>query len=192
MGLILVQECGSHRTWSANEALLLKTLGSQIAVALNATKLRRLVRSLAGTDSNTGFLPRSAYLDCLLAEAERAKTNNMPVSLTLLELDNGADIHKTLGDKGLQDLMAEMDQCILGSVRQNDIAIRYNPYAVAIILPDTPREPSDEGLGETGKSPYQNPGLGKPDYVLRGGRRNGLERSVQLRRRRDRADQPHP
>jgi len=162
LGLILVQECGSHRTWSANEALLLKTLGTQIAVALNATKLRRLVRSLAGTDSNTGFLPRSAYLECLLAEAERAKTNDLPVSLTLLELDNGADIHKTLGDKGLQDLMAEMGQCILGSVRQNDIAIRYNPYAVAIILPDTPVNQATKVLEKLGKVLTQLRASGNP------------------------------
>ena len=142
IGLIVLEACGNPRSWKPNEGLLLGTLGSQIAVALNTTKLRRLVRTLAGTDSNTGFLPRSAYLDCLMAEASRAKDQDTPVSVSLFELDKGADHYGKVGDKGLQELMETVGKTILASVRQTDITIRYSPYSIALIFPDTPLEPA--------------------------------------------------
>ena len=142
IGLIVLEACGNPRSWKPNESLLLRTLGSQIAVALNTTKLRRLVRTLAGTDSHTGFLPRSAYLDCLMAEVSRAKDQDTPVSVSLFELDKGAALYRKVGDKSLQELMQAVGKSILGSVRQNYITIRYSPYSIALIFPDTALEPA--------------------------------------------------
>ena len=142
IGLIVLEACGNPRSWKPNESLLLRTLGSQIAVALNTTKLRRLVRTLAGTDSHTGFLPRSAYLDCLMAEVSRAKDQDTPGSVSLFELDKGAALYRKVGDKGLQELMEAVGKSILGSVRQTDITIRYSPYSIAFIFPDTALEPA--------------------------------------------------
>lgn len=142
IGLIVLEACGNPRPWKPNESLLLKTLGSQIAIALNTTQLRRLVRTLAGTDSSTGFLPRSAYLDCLMAEVSRAKDQDTSVSVSLFELDKGAALYGKVGDKGLQELMEAVAKSILGSVRQTDITIRYSPYSIALIFPDTPLEPA--------------------------------------------------
>ena len=68
-GLLLLEQCEAPRTWSPGESLLLKAITTQVVIAINNTKLRRLVRSLAGTDPETGLLPRSAYLECLLSEA---------------------------------------------------------------------------------------------------------------------------
>ena len=142
IGLIVLEACGNPRSWKPNESLLLRTLGSQIAVALNTTQLRRLVRTLAGTDAHTGFLPRSAYLDCLMAEVSRAKDQDTPVSVSLFELDKGAALYRKVGDKGLQELMEAVGKSILGSVRQTDITIRYSPYSIAFIFPDTALEPA--------------------------------------------------
>jgi GAF domain-containing protein len=72
-GLLLLEQCQVPRHWKDIEKMLARTVASQVAIALNSTRLRRLVRSLAGTDPATGLLPRSSYLDCLLAEALRAE-----------------------------------------------------------------------------------------------------------------------
>src|SRR5208337_3754773 len=71
-GLLLLEQCEAPRTWSPGESLLLRATATQVVIAINNTKLRRLVRSLAGTDPETGLLPRSAYLECLLSEARRS------------------------------------------------------------------------------------------------------------------------
>ncbi len=64
-GLLLLEQCESPRTWTPGESMLLKAIATQVVIAINNTKLRRLVRSLAGTDPETGLLPRSAYLECV-------------------------------------------------------------------------------------------------------------------------------
>ncbi|MBI1983601.1 MAG: tetratricopeptide repeat protein, partial [Acidobacteria bacterium] len=61
-GLILVEQCESRRAWAPAESILLGAIVTQISVAVKNTKLRRLVRSLAGSDEETGLLPRSSYL----------------------------------------------------------------------------------------------------------------------------------
>ncbi len=137
-GLLVAEQCYSPRLWTAGESLLLKALAPQIVTAVNNSKLRRLVRSLAGTDPETGLLPRSSYMDCLLAEAQRAKEQSQALSVCLLEPENAADLMKTLGETGGHQYFTRLSKIVTSAVRQNDIAIRYSPFSIALIFPDTP------------------------------------------------------
>ena len=136
-GLLLLQQCDGPRAWTGSESLMLKAIATQVVIAINNTKLRRLVRSLAGSDDETGLLPRSSYLDCLLAESGRAKELAQPVSVCLLEPDNPATLAKTLGEAGMQRYYQQVTKVLLANLRQSDTAIRYSPYSIAVIFPDT-------------------------------------------------------
>lgn len=137
-GLLLVQQCQSPRHWTESEIVLARTVASQVSIAINSTRLRRLVRSLAGTDPTTGLLPRSAYLDCLLAEARRAEEQSRPLSVCLLEPVNAAGLIQTFGHAQMQSYIQQVSRVVSSLVRQNDIAIRYGPSTIALCLPDTP------------------------------------------------------
>lgn len=137
-GLLLVEQCQAPRHWKNSERLLARTVASQVAIALNSTRLRRLVRSLAGTDPATGLLPRSAYLDCLLAEASRAEEQSRPLSVCLLEPVDAATLARKLSDEGMHSYIQQAGSTVSSHVRQNDIAVRYGPYTLALCLPDTP------------------------------------------------------
>ena len=139
-GLLLVEQCNRTRVWSTGETLLLKAIATQMILAVNNSKLRRLVRSLAGTDEETGLLPRSSYLDCLLSEGQRAQEQMHPLTVCLLEPDNAATLVKTLGDAGLQRYLQQLSKALLSSLRQNDIAIRYSPCSIAVVFPDSALE----------------------------------------------------
>ncbi len=136
-GLILVEQCEGRRTWTPNDVVLLQTIATQVVIAVNNTKLRRLVRSMGGADQATGLLPRSSYLDCLLTEAARAKELSKPLSVCLLEPENPASLLRALGDAGLQRYLQQIAKALQSNLRQNDIAVRYSPCSIAIILPDT-------------------------------------------------------
>ena len=136
-GLLLLEQCDGPRDWSPGETLLLKAISTQVVIAVNNTKLRRLVRSLAGSDPETGLLPRSAYLDCLLAESQRSKDQNQPLSVCLIEPENSANLMRTLGEAGVQRFTLQLSKTLTASIRQNDIAIRYSPLTFAVVLPDT-------------------------------------------------------
>jgi tetratricopeptide (TPR) repeat protein/GGDEF domain-containing protein len=136
-GLLLVEQCDTHRAWSAGEIVLLNAISTQVVIAVSNTKLRRLVRSLSGTDEETGLLPRSSYVDCMLSEAARAKNQSQPFSVCLLEPENPSAVVKALGDAGLQRYLKQVSKALQSSMRQNDIAIRYNPCSIAVLFPDT-------------------------------------------------------
>jgi tetratricopeptide (TPR) repeat protein/GGDEF domain-containing protein len=137
-GLLLLEQCQTPRRWTDGEKVLARTVASQVAIALNSTRLRRLVRSLAGTDLSTGLLPRSAYLDCLLAEAGRAKEQLKPLSVCLMEPSAAATVSRRFSNAKIQSYIQQVGNAVSSHVRQNDIAIRYGPYTIALCLPDTP------------------------------------------------------
>ncbi len=136
-GLLVLEHCEAPHRWTPSESLPLKALATQVVIAVNNTKLRRLVRSLAGTDPETGLLPRSSYLDCLLAEAQRSRDQSQPLSVCLLEPENPTSLVKSLGDAGVQRYIQQLSKALLSALRQNDIAIRYSPLSVAVVFPDT-------------------------------------------------------
>ncbi|HEV2350570.1 MAG TPA: tetratricopeptide repeat protein [Terriglobia bacterium] len=136
-GLILIEQCDRCRAWTPGEVVLLTTLGTQVVIAVNNTRLRRLVRSLAGSDEETGLLPRSSYLDCLLSEAARAKQQSQPLSVCLVEPQDPTGLVRSLGDAGVQRYFQQISKVLQSNLRQNDIAIRYSPCAIAVVYPDT-------------------------------------------------------
>jgi len=135
--LLLLEQCEAPHAWTPGESLLLKATATQVVIAINNTKLRRLVRSLAGTDPETGLLPRSAYLECLLSEAQRSKDQSQPLSVCLLEPENPHALMKALGDARVQRFVIQMGKALTPALRQNDISIRYSPLSVVVVFPDT-------------------------------------------------------
>ena len=136
-GFLLLEQCEVPRKWSPGESLLLRAIATQVVIAINNTKLRRLVRSLAGTDPETGLLPRSAYLECLLSEARRCKDQSQPLSVCLLEPESPHALMKSLGDAGVQRFVLQIGKALAPALRQNDISIRYSPLSVVVVFPDT-------------------------------------------------------
>jgi GAF domain-containing protein len=136
-GLLIIEQCDSARAWTPGELLFLKAISPQVVIAFNNTRLRRLVSSLAGSDPETGLLPRSAYMDCLLSEARRSKDQGQPLSVCLLEPENPHALMKSLGDSGVQKFILNVGKALGPTLRQNDISIRYNPLSIVIVFPDT-------------------------------------------------------
>lgn len=138
VGLLLVEQCRACREWTPGEKMLLEALAPQIVIAVNNTRLRRLVRQLAGTDPATGLLPRTAYIDCLLAEANRAKAQARPLSVCLLEPVGGTGMAKSALEPKFQSYLQQASKALASHLRQNDLAVRYSPCTIAVCFPDTP------------------------------------------------------
>jgi tetratricopeptide (TPR) repeat protein/GGDEF domain-containing protein len=137
-GLLLLEQCQAPRRWTDGEKVLARTVASQVAIAMNSTRLRRLVRSLARTDLTTGLLPRSAYLDCLVAEARRAEGQSQPLSICLMEPSSTGGLSRRFSNAEMQSYIQQVGGTVSSHIRQNDIAIRYGPITIALCFPDTP------------------------------------------------------
>jgi diguanylate cyclase (GGDEF)-like protein len=142
IGIVVFMQ-SSERNWHPSEIVVLKTIAEQVVIALNNAGLRRLVRNLSVTDEKSGLLKRASYLDLVLAEAQRATQQAMPLTILLMHFGKGATLIKEYGEPVVEAAMEQVGQLFTANIRSNDLAFRYDTTTVAIILGDTAEK---EGL----------------------------------------------
>ena len=138
-GMLLVGDTGP-RKWKPNEGFFLQAVGDQLVLAMSHTRLRSLVRSLAVADERTGLLSRGAYIDCLLAESNRARIQNTPLSLVVVQIDRGNELVQQHGEPAVQAYVEQVTQALCSAVRQTDVVVKYTAWSLVFILPDTTYE----------------------------------------------------
>ena len=138
-GVLLVGSAGA-RKWKPNESFFLQAIADQLVLSVSHTRLRSLVRSLAVADEKTGMLSRGAYIDCLLVESNRARSQGTPLSLIMLQIDRGGELLRQQGDAAIEQFMEQLARALSSSVRQTDIAIKYTAWSLAFVLPNTSLE----------------------------------------------------
>jgi diguanylate cyclase (GGDEF)-like protein len=135
-GVLLVGDIAA-RIWKPNESFFLQAVGDQLVISVNHTRLRSLVRTLAVADEKTGLLSRGAYIDCLLAETNRARTQGAPLSLVILQVDRGPEWMRQQGEAAFEHYFEQLARHLEPLVRHSDLAVRYSAWSLAFILPDT-------------------------------------------------------
>jgi diguanylate cyclase (GGDEF)-like protein len=135
-GMLIVAYAEPHK-WKPNEAYFLQAIGDQMLMSVSHTRLRSLVRRMGVSDERSGLLSRSSYQSCLLTEADRARTQGTPLSLTILQIDRGAEILRQQGEPPLERFLEQLARSLQSIVRQNDVAVKYTAWSLAFILPDT-------------------------------------------------------
>ena len=136
-GMLIVAFAGPH-AWKPNETYFLQSIGDQMLLCVHHTRLRSLVRTLAVSDEKTGLLTRGSYIDCLLHESHRARTQGIPLALALLQVDGGPELLRHYGEAPFERYMEQLGRTVSSIVRQTDLAIKYTSWALAFVLPDTP------------------------------------------------------
>jgi tetratricopeptide (TPR) repeat protein len=98
------------------------------------------LRAPAGSPPQAGgLLKRSSYLDVLLAEVARSKAQGSPLTLLLLEFS--APDSAPEGDPcAWQELMQNAGETVCSHLRHSDLAVRYGPAQIAVLLANTPEK----------------------------------------------------
>ena len=133
--LILAQD--KTRIWQSGEVVVLKTLTDQIVIALNNAGLRRLVKNLSVTDEKSGLLKRASYLDLLQAEVRRGLQQSTNVTVLLMHFGRRSALVKEFGEQAVESVMDQIGHLFSANIRTNDLAFRYEPTSVALVLGDT-------------------------------------------------------
>ena len=165
-GVLLVGDAGG-RKWKPNESFFLQAIGDQLVLSVSHTRLRSLVRSLAVADEKTGLLSRGAYIDCLLVESNRARSQGTPLSLIVLQVDRGGELLRQRGDAAVEQYMEQLARALSSSIRQTDIAVKYTAWSLVFVLPNTSLE-SARLLAEKLRQAAVTvqPSWGAPDLTL--------------------------
>jgi diguanylate cyclase (GGDEF)-like protein len=135
-GLVLAG-AAEARAWKPNESYFLQAVGDQALMAVNHSKLRSLMRTLAVADEKTGLLGPASYQDCLLAETARAKVQTTALAVVILQVDRAREIVRQHGEEKIEEYMEQLARVLLTGVRQTDIGVKYAGWSVAFIMPDT-------------------------------------------------------
>lgn len=133
----LIVGSSQMRRWKPNEGFFLQAVGDQLVLSVNHSRLRSLVRSLAVTDERTGLLSRGAYVDCLLMESNRARSQGTALSMIVLHVDRGGDLLRQHGDAAVDHFIEQLARAVSSAVRQTDVAVKYTAWSLVFILPDT-------------------------------------------------------
>jgi diguanylate cyclase (GGDEF)-like protein len=136
-GILILEQCGAPRVWRPTDALVLKTIADQMVLAVNNSKLRNLMKTLAVTDEKSGLLKRASYVDVLLSETRRALEQNSTASVMLLHFGKASALVKEIGENAVETMMQQIGQVVCSHVRQNDVAVRYELTTIAVVLADT-------------------------------------------------------
>lgn len=134
-GILLLEQC-EPREWGQSDVFVLKTIADQMVLAVNNSKLRSLVKTLAVTDEKSGLLRRSSYLDVLLSEVRRAVQQKSTAAIMLLQFAKPG-LAKEVGEPAVENLMQQVGQVITSHIRQNDVAVRYDLTTIALVLSET-------------------------------------------------------
>jgi diguanylate cyclase (GGDEF)-like protein len=101
------------------------------AIVLRSQRLRRQSRS----DRLTGLPNRSFFDERVQAELSRARRYGEPVSLAMIDIDHFKKFNDTWGHAAGDVALRGVAACILASVRQSDLVVRYGGEEFVVLLP---------------------------------------------------------
>jgi diguanylate cyclase (GGDEF)-like protein len=134
-GAILARRLTDHSFSPAEEDALAR-LARMAGVAL--AEVARAGRSVApGADPVTGFAPRDQLPDDLRSALRAAKQHRMPVALMLIEVVGLGSRRSGRGRRAGDQALASVASVLAGRLRVGDVAYRFGPDEIAVLLPMT-------------------------------------------------------
>ncbi|WP_320043616.1 GGDEF domain-containing protein [uncultured Desulfobacter sp.] len=115
----------------------------QTRMKVSSEDLKQLHKELeisqkeARTDSLTGLTNRRGLEKRLEIERIRARQNNSPFSVIMLDIDHFKAVNDTFGHLVGDSLLKGFADILSGLVRRNDLATRYGGEEFLILLPET-------------------------------------------------------
>jgi len=114
---------------------LLSVFIEPIALALSNLKLRDTLRQQSIRDPLTGLFNRRYLEEMLAIEIQRARRNNAPFSIIMLDLDHFKLFNDTYGHEAGDAVLQIFGGFLQRHVRGGDIACRYGGEEFTLILP---------------------------------------------------------
>lgn len=136
----------SNASMDSNSALpeaqqaLAKVFSEHVALALSNLKLRDSLRQQAIRDPLTGLFNRRYLEETLGTEIERARRNNEPFGVMMLDLDHFKRFNDTHGHDAGDAILQSLGAFLLRHLRGGDIACRYGGEEFALIMPSVSPE----------------------------------------------------
>lgn len=130
----------SHVKQSAftkNDLESLKSVGSQIALAYERSRLYTRIKELSITDELTGLYNRRHFQNVLHLEWKRALRFNRPMALMMIDVDFFKKYNDTFGHLKGDEALKKLARILFEHVREVDTVARFGGEEFVVLLPDT-------------------------------------------------------
>jgi diguanylate cyclase len=92
---------------------------------------------LVSHDPLTGVLNRKGLTEALTREVSRARRNDSPLCIALIDIDNFKGINDEYGHGVGDEALCHLANTVTGTLRPQDVVARYGGEEFVILLPDT-------------------------------------------------------
>jgi diguanylate cyclase (GGDEF)-like protein len=134
-GTLNIYRVGEEASFTEEEFLLATRFGDAAALALDNAHIRARLEHQASTDALTGLYNHRTFHDRLRAELTRASAEHDTVALVLLDLDDFKKVNDVYGHGVGDQVLVQLADVLLGSVRTSDAVCRVGGEEFGVILP---------------------------------------------------------
>ena len=133
LGILYLASSGGQITEIKRK--LVVTVAEQISLALANLKLREQLKSQSIQDPLTGLFNRRYLETTLDRELQRARRNQQPLSIIMLDVDHFKRFNDTFGHEAGDAVLRELGQLLQASIRGSDFACRYGGEELTLVMP---------------------------------------------------------
>lgn len=146
-GIIIVDNYITRKPISDEDVKIFKMFVDQAAGAIENSQAFENTLMQAHTDTLTGIWNHGFFQYKLDEELARAKSQNHPVSLMMIDLDDFKKFNDTYGHVAGDNALRRIADILKDKIRKIDVLCRYGGEEFSIILPLTKKEEASY-LGE--------------------------------------------
>lgn len=130
---------------------LLSILASLIGLILNNAMMFKKVEALAITDGLTGLYTRTHFIERLQEEIDRSKTNAIPITVAIIDIDYFKKVNDTYGHLAGDTFLKQLSNILRRRFRTVDVLSRYGGEEFAVLMCHTTIHESYKILEEVRK-----------------------------------------
>lgn len=122
----------------SKEALTVVEQVSELVVsACGRARILEKALEIATTDELTGAMNRRGFYNRFDAEVDRARRNQTPMCLVMLDVDHFKAVNDTYGHLAGDQVLRQMARHLRKNIRKSDVLCRFGGEEFALLLPET-------------------------------------------------------